>query len=602
MQVGITVILCSLLYTTVVLLVYLRKEKLNTFENRVYKALISLNIVGLLLEIGCCYFVINKDVSPVHNVLNVLVNKSFLIFFVAWLTIFALYTFWVSFDKDDLVKRKRKTIIRVIVPFYLISICLAAFLPLNYFYDGTYVYSYGPAVDVIMFVAGITIFFDLYCLFKNIKNVRNKKYVPLFTLVILMMVAMVMRKINPGLILINSELAFISVIMYFTIENPDLQMLLELKENRQLIEKSYESNANFIFNVSQEVKSPIKNIENIYEVLKEEKDIKVIKEGLHAIKRNSDDLNFIVSNLLDVSTLDAHNIKIVDSKYNLHNLLNAIAMRAKQDVKNSVELRFSIAANVPEILHGDEVKLKQILTTIIFNSIKFTKEGFIDIDCAAIVKYDACRLIFTIEDSGCGMSLNEVNELMSYEDELTEDEVALLDNVDLNIKIVSKITRLIGGMILIKSEEGKGSKFTIVLEQKISNPKSSHNAKYDKSYLNSKRVLVVSDVKEDLSMVKRLLSKNDIEVITTMYGKDCVDKIENKEKYDLIMIEDEMRLSSALTTLQELRKIGSKIPVVVAIDKGKEKLKKHYIDEGFVDCILKNKAKSELERIIKNNL
>jgi len=72
MQVGITVILCSLLYTTVVLLVYLRKEKLNTFENRVYKALISLNIVGLLLEIGCCYFVINKDVSPVHNVLNVL--------------------------------------------------------------------------------------------------------------------------------------------------------------------------------------------------------------------------------------------------------------------------------------------------------------------------------------------------------------------------------------------------------------------------------------------------------------------------------------------------------------------------------------------------
>lgn len=605
MQIGITVIVCSLIYTTLVLLIYLKKDKLNTFENKVYKTLISLNIVGLLLELGCVYFVINKDLSPIYGALNVLVNKTFLIFFAAWLTVFALYTFWVSFDKDDLVNRKRKQILKIIVPFYFLAICLAAFLPLHYFYDGTYVYSYGPAVNAVMFMAGITIFFDLFCLFKNVKNIRNKKYVPLFALVILMMIAMVMREINPGIIIINSELAFISVIMYFTIENPDLQMLSELRENRQLIEKSYEANANFIFTASQEVKSPINNIEKIYDVLKDEKDINVIKEGLQAIKRNSDDLQFIVSNLLDVSSLDAHNIKIISNKYNLHNLLNAIIMRAKQDVKENVDLRFSVASNVPEILYGDEVKLKQILTTIIFNSIKFTNEGFIDVDCAAIVKYDACRLIFTIEDSGCGMSLKEVNELMNYHDELTEEEVALLDQVDLNIKVISKITKLIGGTILIKSEEDKGSKFTIILEQKIVEPTNNKviaNAKYDRSYLNAKRVLLVTDIKEDINMVKRLLSKYDVEVITTMYGKDCVDKIENEEKYDLIMIEDEMRLSSALTTLQDLQKLDNKIPVVVAISKEKEKLKEHYIEDGFKDVIFKSKPKSELERIIKKYL
>lgn len=605
MKIGITIILCSLLYTSLVFLVYSLKEKLNTFENRIYKALIGLNITGLVLELACCYFVANMDKSLMHTILNVLVNKLFLVFFMAWLIIFALYTLWVSFDKNDLLIRKQKTVKKVIIPFYLIAVSLASFLPLYYFNDGVNVYSYGPAVYAVMAVAGVTIVFDLYCLLKNIKNIKNKKYYPLFVLIVLMTVILFVREMYPEILVINSSLAFISVIMYFTIENPDLHMLTELKENRQLIEKSYESNATFIFNVSQEVKNPIKNIESIYNILKDEGDIKVLKDGLQLIKRNSDDLNFIVSNFLDVSSLDAHNIKIVANKYNLINLLRAIEARVKQDVKNNVELRLNITSNVPEVLYGDEVKLKQILMTLLSNSIKYTNKGFIEIDVGAIVKYDACRLIITIEDSGCGMSLRKVNDLMNAEGSLTDEETELLDKVDLNIKIVNKITKMIGGSLLIKSEEGKGSKFTIILEQKISidtTKTSLVNAKYDKSFLNSKRVLLVSDKKDDLAFLKNGIMKHDVEVITAMYGKDCVDKIENNEYYDLILIEDDMRLSSAITTLQDLQKLKNKIPVVVMLSKGKEKIKKAYIEDGFADCLLKNKIKSEMERIIKKYL
>jgi len=603
MRVGITIILCSLLYTGLVFFVYSSKEKLNTFENKVYKALISLNIVGLLLELGCCYFVANMDISPVHAGLNVLINKTFLVFFLAWLIVFSLYTFWVSFGRNDFEK-KQKLIKKIIIPFYLVAVCLASFLPLYYFNDGVNVYSYGPAVYAVMAVAGLTIVFDLYCLFKNIKNIKNKKYYPLFALVVVMMIVLIVREINPAILVINSSLAFISVIMFFTLENPDLHMLAELKENRHLIEKNYESNANFIFNVSQEVKNPIENIQSIYNSVKDDDDINIIKEGLQAIKRNSDDLNFIVSNILDVSSLDAHNIKIVSNKYNIINLLHAIEARAKQDIKNDVELRLDISANVPEILYGDEVKLKQILMTIISNAINHTQKGFIEISVGAIVKYDACRLIITIEDSGCGMSLTQVNELMNTEGALTDEEVEILNKVDLNIKIVTKIARIIGGSLLIKSEEGKGSKFTIVLEQKISEPQNNviTTSKYDKSILTSKRVLLVSDKKDDIAYLKPMFEKKDVEVITTLYGKDCVDKIENKEKYDLIVIEDEMRLSSAITTFQELQKINNKIPVVVMLDKNKEKIKKVYIEDGFKDCLLKSKTKSETDRIIKKYL
>jgi len=605
-------LIVSFLYTVLLVIVYFSKSRLNNMENDIYKILLTSNLIGLVLEfisvISAGQMTQVGDKIQESFIVS-LTARFYLIYLLIWMSTFISYIYSISFD----ITRKFYRYIHerwnffkgLFVTFFIGFVSYLSFAPMYFYNDGITGYTWGPAIDALMLLFTFGVIFCLVNVLLSFKKVKFKRYAPVFSFFAGVALVVILKAIDPGIQVVGTTLSFVTILMFFTIENPDLQMLSELKENRQLIEKSYESNANFIFNVSQEVKNPIKNIEAIYNELKEENNIEVIKSGLQAVKRNSDDLNFIVSNFLDVSSLDAHNIKIVSNRYNLVNLLRSIEARAKQEINDEVEFRMNITSNVPEILYGDEVKLKQILMTIIYNAIKFTKKGFIEVEVGAIVKYEACRLIITIEDSGCGMSLNEVNDLMSHEGSLSEEEIRLLDQVDLNINIVNKITKIIGGSLLIKSEEGKGSKFTIILEQKIynsdDNPKIV-NAKYDRSFLNSKRVLLVTDKKDDIAYLKAIFAKNDVEVITTMYGKDCVDKIANKEYYDLIIIEDEMKLGSGITTLQELQNINNKVPVVVMIDKNKERIKKVYLKDGFVDCLLKNKIKSETERIIKKHL
>ncbi|MBQ6841007.1 MAG: hypothetical protein IJO63_02700 [Bacilli bacterium] len=605
-------LICSFIYALLLSIIYFSRSRLNNIENNIYKVLLTSCLFGTVLEFMCMTFAsqmtqVGDKIQEAFHV--VLVARFYLLYLLIWISFFMAYIYSISFDENKrfyaFVKKHRLAFTALCVVAFLTFVTIISVAPMYFYNDGSSAYTWGPSIDSLVALFTIGVVFGLLNVILGFKKTKFKRYAPVFIFFAAVLLIVVIKSIDPEIQLVGTLLTFVTILMYFTIENPDLHMLYELKENRQLIEKNYESNASFIFKISQEVKNPVDNISEVYNVLKDENDVEVMKKGLQVIKRNSDDLNFIVSNLLDVSTLDTHNIKIIKNKYNLHNLLRSIEVRAKQELSNDVDLRLSIASNVPEVLFGDEVKLKQILMTIILNSVKYTQKGFIEIDCSAIVKYDACRLIFTIEDSGCGMSLSEVNDLMNYEGSLNEEEIELLDKVDLNIKVVSKITKLIGGLILIKSEEDKGSKFTIILEQKIYNPETVNipaSEKYSKSIFNAKKVLLVSDVKDDLAYLKPMFSNNDFEVITSMYGKDCIDKINNKEYFDLIVIEDEMRLTSAYTTFKELEKLGNKVPVVVMVDKPKERIKKHYIADGFADVIFKSKIKSEVERIIKKYL
>ena len=605
-------LICSFIYELLLSIIYFSKSRLNNMENNIYKVLLGSCLIGIVLEFLCMVFA--GQMTEVGDKLQesfhvVLIARFYLLYLLIWISLFMGYIYSISYDENKkfykYVKKRKRLFTSLCICAFMTFVVIISMAPMYFYNDGISAYTWGPSIDSLVALFAIGVIFGFLNVIFGFKKSKFKRYAPVFIFFAAVLLIVIIKSIDPEIQLVGTLLTFVTILMYFTIENPDLHMLYELKENRRLIEKNYESNASFIFKISQEVKKPVENISNVYNILKNETDVDVLKEGFQVIKQNSDDLNFIVSNLLDVSTLDIHNIKIVKNKYNLHNLLRSIEARAKQELFENVEFRLNIAANVPEILYGDEVKLKQILMTIILNAVKYTKSGFIEVECSSIVKYDACRLIFTIEDSGCGMSLSEVNDLMNFEGSLNDEEIKLLDKVDLNIKVVSKITKLIGGLMTIKSEEGKGTKFTIILEQKVyhsESPEVSLSDKYNKSIFNNKRVLLVSDIKDDVAYLKNLLSAQDIDVVTTLYGKDCVDKIENKEYYDLIIIEDEMRLSSAITTLQALQKIQNKIPVIVMLDKKKEKIKKHYIEDGFADIILKTKIKSEVDRVIKKHL
>ena len=273
----------------------------------------------------------------------------------------------------------------------------------------------------------------------------------------------------------------------------------------------------------------------------------------------------------------------------------------------NIKLKFEVNSNVPEKLNGDDVKLKQILMSVLLNSVENTENGFINVNIGSIVRYDVARLVIKIEDSGVGMSLDKINSILDDNMELTLDETNKLNKLDMDLKATIKVIKLLGGSINIKSKKDEGTTFMIVLDQKCGIEQSSdfmkNVEKYSSDIFGRKRVLLVNDDKEENFKISNILGEYNIDLNVSMTGKDCIDRINNGEFYNLIIIDDELGETSALQTLNELNKNNKfKTPVIVMLKKDKEHFKKYYIDDGFKDTIQKENIEEEIKEKIDKYL
>jgi len=388
--------------------------------------------------------------------------------------------------------------------------------------------------------------------------------------------------------------------MYHTIENPDKTMLNELYRNKELVEQTYEDKSNFLFEMTGEVRNPLFNIGNICNNIKNINDVDEIKKGIKEIYTYVKQLDFVVNDVLNVSNLDVQKIKFIDNRYNINNLYGEIVNKINSCIDtNNIEFRASISNNIP-YLYGDSIKIKQIIMSILLNSIKKTRKGFIEFNIDMIERYDICRLIITIKDSGVGISLDKINEILSNTGELDTEDIKEIEKAELNIKLCQKITKLTGGSLMIKSQENKGTEVMLTFNQrKVLSDKNSYLEKYENFVNTNKKVLLVSQDKELSKNIKRKFTDKEISISHLLNGLDAIDKIKSGKKYDFILVEDDMKEMTGFTTLKELKKIDKfNIPVIIMLKDNKINIKEEYIKDGFKDYILLNNISVELDRII----
>ena len=601
MVIGVSVIICSLIYSIMVAILYFNKKRINNVENKIYKLMVCMNIYGLLNELACCYFTFYEKTSAFNGLMCIIFNKLFIIYMFSWLFVFTCYVFFVTFKDKKFVKKKVNAILGSI---YTILFIILVLLPIEYYSDGVYVYSYGAAPDMVMIFGALTILFNIWCVFRNKKNIKTRQYYPLYVLIVLMIIVLFIRNINPGVILINSTFAFITVLMYFTIENPDIQMMEELYKNKKLVEKSNQDTSNFLFRMTQDIKKPVKDIIEASKQYESVENISEAKEGFKYINNMGMDLDYLINDALDVSSMTTKRLKIFDTRYNPANIFKELEYRYEKQVPENVSFNFSVS-NVPSYLYGDSIKLKQVVGSILSNAIEHTSSGDINVDVSAIVKYGVCRLIITVSDTGSGMAIEEVNNVLSLNsEELSNIDLRNRDGEVLNLKEVKKLVSLLGGNLMVKSEEGVGTTVNVVLEQKIVESKETEISKklesYEQSLYHNKRVMVVDDDAKELAKITNFLENHNAEVSGSLFGRDIIEKIASNVKYDLILLDDETSTYSALDVLNELKKNKKfHTPVVIMIDDNKEFIKLHYLKDGFAECIMKSKLESEIDRIMK---
>ena len=583
----------GLVYIILVAIVFFKRKKFKSLETHIYGYLIIMTTLELICGISGVFTIKYMVNNPT---LNKIVNLLYLIFLDGWILLFCFYV--ISLSENIKNKPKIKKYFKLI---YLLVTIIIFCLPINFINKNNIIYSYGKGVNFAYALAILCIIIILYCSVKNINKLWNKKYIPMFLFLFLGTVALVLQIINPKLFLVSPLEVLVTITMFFTIENPDVNLVNEINKNKNLLQHSNEEKSNLLFKLTQDVKLPIENICKTSKDMLNMKKVIDLKNNSKLINDNANRVRFIINNVLDINDIDYNKIKVFNDTYDINNLYKELILMIKNKINNEVKLNTKIDKDIP-ILYGDNIKLKQILYSILSNSIKYTEKGNIEFNINHFIQYDVCRLIININDTGCGIDIDKINNVLEDNEYIIDDK-----KIELDLNSVKRLINILGGSIFIDSNK-LGTKVSIVLDQRIYETEEIKHNKELNNYIKyigtEKNVLLIDDNYEELNKYAKELKKYNINVDKSMYGKDILNKIRNNIKYDLIIIDDEMTPYNAVTIMEELNKEENfKTKVIIMLGINKEFIKEHYIkDYKFKDYIIKRNYKTEIERIINKYL
>lgn len=578
--------IASLLYSSLLMIAYFSKDKIKTPENRVYSKLIIINFIGIILELFCTIF---AGYAKSNLMFYTILNKLFLISLIVWGATFGVYILLISTKKtNDDLKAYMNRVIKLCLCLITILVILIMVLPVCFEYKDNYVmYSYGPSVNATYSGIFITIFIMILCLIRNFRNIISKKYLPIYVYLFIGTIVTFIQKMMPELLLAVTMDTFITVIMYFTIENPDKKLLKEVHASKKMVDDINHEKTMLIYNMMSEVKNIARDINMIAFAILDSNNIEDNKGYTREIISLNNKLYNMSDNIYNIDKMELNKIKIVRTKYNTKILLKEIVNKYKIKMEDkNIDFRINIDTNLPKGLYGDSINLKEVLNIVIDNAYKNTNDGYIELSINAIIKHDICRLIIKIEDSSIGIKTEDIKEV-SQEGYIYE---------------ATKLVTALGGTLLFTSRYNVGTTVTIILDQKIYQMDKKNVKDYAK-YLDNKRILLVDDSESSQKLISKILEKYNIKIDTLDLGKKALDKIRKGNKYDLILLDEEMPYMDGKEVMEKLRTIkGFNTKVILLTKNSNMSYTEEYKENGFVDYIVKPINKNELIEKINNTI
>lgn len=587
------------------MILFFSKSRIDSKETKLYGfMLISsfFDIILVLAELIITYYFLDD----VNMYLVKGLNKIDFIHYIMWPTLLSLYTIYVTYLDEEKYNKAKK----IFLTLDIIAILIEFMLPINIIStkEAMGVTGIGPAF--VFLISSFYVIVNIIILIKNYKKIKNKKNLPFLFFLIFIIIAMLLRVYNPTLIVIPAIIVYINMIMYFTIENPDVKLIEEINIAKESAIKASNAKTEFLSNMSHEIRTPLNAIVGFSEALQSDERIPVeAKEDIKDIVMASDSLLEIVNGILDISKIEADKLEIVNTTYSPKKVFDELVVltRGRLGFEKQIEFKTSFSSDIPATLYGDYARVKQIVLNLLTNAVKYTNEGYISftVECVNINK-DLCRLIISVEDSGIGIRKDKIDKLFTKFERLDEERNITIEGTGLGLAITKKLVELMHGKMVVQSIYGKGSKFTVSLDQKIVATKEKEEIKEKtvvKGNYKGKRVLVVDDNKLNLKVAERLLREYNLFVDEVASGSDAIDRINMGVPYNLILMDDMMPKMSGCETLKELKKNKDFHTKTVALTANAiSGMREKYLSVGFDDYLAKPIKKEELEVILDKYL
>ena len=396
-----------------------------------------------------------------------------------------------------------------------------------------------------------------------------------------------------------------------------MKYINELNEAKKNADKANATKSAFLANMSHEIRTPLNAVLGMDEMIMREDNIHEIHSHAASIMDAGKSLLSIIDDILDFTKIESGMMHIIKNDYyvseEIRELYNIVSFRAK---RKGLDLYFDIDTNIPKILYGDEIRIRQILINIINNAIKYTKTGWVKVSLKAeFTDNSNIVLIGTVEDTGIGIKKEDIVKLFDKFLRLDESINHKVEGTGLGLSIVYNLLQMMDGTIEVQSVYQRGSIFTVRIPQVIVDKApvgtvdltySSVTSNYKESFTApNAKILVVDDNQINLTIVKGLLKKTLINIDLASSGRECLDMV-TKKSYDIILLDHMMPEMNGLEVLTKLRAMDSNLsrncPVIALTANAIVGAREQYLSAGFNDYLSKPIDYKELEAVIKKHL
>lgn len=404
----------------------------------------------------------------------------------------------------------------------------------------------------------------------------------------------------------------------------------ELQAAKLAAEKANEAKSIFLANMSHEIRTPITSIIGTTEMLINMKPPDTYLDGLEIIKNSSIALLSIINDILDLSKIEAHKLKLIHEEFNIVELIaNTIQAFTIQAQRKGIELQYHLKPNFPKYVLGDGGRLRQIITNLLGNAIKFTHKGSVVLTAEKLQESDQnITLQFSVKDTGIGIPPESLSNLFQNFTQLDNTYAKKYGGTGLGLAISKKLTEMMGGRIWVESQEGKGSifSFTAVFGSVKEKPTISQQASVTTTSSSSEqpngsiKILLAEDNPFNQKFMNYFLINEGFKVVMASNGIEVLEKLK-KEPFDLILMDIQMPEMDGIEATKLIRDLekriqngveqpiphssfqkGSKIPIIALTAYTMKGDMEKFLESGMDGYISKPINREELFSTIRNIL
>ena len=604
--------------------------------NKEFRKLTWFGLIATVLDVTTAVTISYASVVPIE--VNTLLNTLYLLS-VAALGYQVMY-YNLYYVYRDRMKRPFIWFHQLLVCFYAVVLIINIFTGFFFSFtkDGEYVK--GPAHLAVYAAPCYFVMCSAVILIYNFRRFRLWQRLSMFLFVFFQISGTVLQMfIFPDTLLALFMSALGLMMMLFTMETPDYQKLVitieELSETKKVAEKAKEeaerareiaqeanrAKSDFLANMSHEIRTPINAVLGMDEMILRESTDSQILEYASDIKQAGSMLLSLINDILDFSKIESGKMDIIPVDYDLGILLSdTIDMIRSRAEEKKLQLELKIKPNTPAHLNGDEVRLRQILTNILTNAVKYTPEGKVILTVSGKkVSAEAVRLYVSVQDTGIGIKEEDIGRLFDSFQRVDESRNRNIEGTGLGLSIIMRLLNLMGSRLEVKSTYGEGSDFYFYLEQKqlddevigediqkyYENEKGKMSISTEQFYAPDAKILVVDDNEMNLKVFLGLLKNHGMQIDTAMSGKECLARLE-KNAYHIIFMDHLMPEMDGVETYRRIRELKtnrSKDAVIIILTANAVSgAREMFLEEGFADFLSKPIIAAKLEKMIQKYL